>query len=324
MEPALRRSLIALGGLKLQDASAGSKSRAAAGPKADRGAEPQKNKGSAAEALQVLAGLLENNYAILLRGLLSAPSSAMSGALPSIPASAPPVAPVGARSAEAFPLSASPQTRERARKVFASLESDTDAKFGEFHEKWTRRLTFPLLGPFLRRNQWIEQDAEGFFLRGKGTRKESKMLYLQTLHDMASDCERTISALSGLLFRLQNDIAAAWVEESVGSEASKALPALEMGIRLREFEIFKRIRLSLGDLAQEKFMDEVKNWSRLRQPTEEELFRRIAAPWYRPPQAPNGFIGFMKIFADFSSAFSREMQGHYRRKWDLLLAGTAP
>jgi hypothetical protein len=158
---------------------------------------------------------------------------------------------------------------------------------------------------------------------GKGTRKEAKMLYLQSLHDMASDGERQVSAVSGHMFRLQGELSAIWHRESVKDDRSKLLPALEAALRQGEAELFKRVRLSLGDLAIETFMDRVQRWDKRIYGSEEEMFRGIAWPWQNSVYR-NGFDGFMETFADLAEAICETMIVHYEGKWDLFLRGLTP
>ena len=158
---------------------------------------------------------------------------------------------------------------------------------------------------------------------GKGTRKDSKMLYLQTLHDMASDAERQVSSITGHLFRMQTEVSAVWHQESVTDDRSRLLPVLEEALRAGEAEMCKRVRLSIGDLASETFIDRVGKWDKRSYATEAELFRQIAWPWYHS-RYTSGFEGFMESFADLVEAISNSIISHYQGKWDLFLRGLAP
>ena len=198
------------------------------------------------------------------------------------------------------------------------MRREATEKFSEFRDKWRKRLAYAQLFPFLQRNQWFVGGETGFSLAGKGTRKESKMLYLQTLHDMASDGERQVSGLSGQVFRLQVELADMWRAESTG--AGGLLPLLESALRAGETGLFKQIRLSLGDLAMETFVESVNRWEGKTYPTEAELFRSIAKSWEHPRYS-SGFEGFMDAFADCAEELSQAMLDHYAGKWELLLRG---
>lgn len=277
--------------------------RLPASPAADRG---PRTPPSAAAPMEFISRLADPNHSILIRALLDRES------LP------------GARPSGGFDgLSAGPSAYAMVRERSDIIREETAFKFLEFRDRWRKRLAFIQLGPFLQRNQWFQQNIDGWSLAGKGTRKDAKMLYLQSLHDMASDCERQVSFLGGHMFRLQGELAAIWHQESVRTDRSKLLPALEAALRGGEAELFKRLRLSLGDLAQETFTERVGKWEKRVHATEADLFKAIAWPWEHP-RYRSGFEGFMETFADLSEAMCASMLAHYEAKWDLFLRGLAP
>lgn len=257
-------------------------------------------------ALASVARLADPNHSILIRALLDRESM--------VPAAAP---------AHFEGLSSGPEAYGMIADRADRIREEAAFKFLEFRERWRKRLAWIQLGPFLHRNQWFQAVEGGFAASGKGTRKDSKMLYLQSLHDMASDCERQVSFLTGHMVRLQGDLAAVWHRESVRDDRSKLLPALEAMLRGGEAELFKRLRLSLGDLAQETFVERVAKWDKRIFATEEELFRSMAWPWQHP-RYRSGFDGFMEAFADLAEALCAAMLAHYEAKWDLFLRGLAP
>ncbi len=269
----------------------------------------EKAAGSGFDSHNVLAfvtGLADSNHSILIRALLDRESL-----------------PVSRNSADFSGLSAGPSAYGMVQDRMERIREESAFKFLEFRDKWRKRLTFVQLHPFLQRNQWFQQEIGGYSLVGKGTRKEAKMLYLQSLHDMASDGERQVSSLSGHMFRLQGELAAVWHRESVTDDRSRLLPALESALRAGEAELFKRLRLSLGDLAMETFTERVSKWDKRIYGSEEELFRAIAWPWQNV-RYRSGFEGFMETFADLSEAICASMIEHYEGKWDLMLRGLAP
>lgn len=257
-------------------------------------------------ALAAVARISDPNHSILIRALLDREAL------------------LEARSVAPFEgLSAAPSAYALVAERSERVREESAFKFLEFRERWRKRLAWIQLGPFLQRNQWYQAVEGGFAASGKGTRKDSKMLYLQSLHDMASDCERQVSFLSAHMFRLQGDLAAVWHRESVRDDRSKLLPALEAALRGGEAEIFKRLRLSLGDLAQETFIERVGKWEKRIHASEEDLFRAMAWPWQHP-RYRSGFEGFMETFADLAEALSAAMFDHYEAKWNLFLRGLAP
>lgn len=275
-----------------------------------------------------LASLADANLTILIRALLDAQSR------PDPAPALPPPAPESPEAPDAFSapevpeavdygVSAGPAAFALMRERLEAVREDGAAKFLEFRERWRKRLAFVQLHPFLQRNQWFVKSEEGWAVAGKGTRKDAKMLYLQSLHDMASDGERQVSFLSGHLFRHESDAAAVWHRESVRNNRSRLLPALESSLRNGESLVFKRLRLSLGDLAQEAFMDRVGKWDKRFYASEEELFREAAWPWLAAGRK-SGFEGFMEGFADVCEALCAEMINHYEAKWGLYLRGLAP
>ncbi len=219
-------------------------------------------------------------------------------------------------------LSASAQAYPFAQENLEAIAEEAKLKFIEFREKWRKRLAFVQLHPFLHRNQWFVSQTDGFVLMGKGTKKDSKMLYLQSLHDMASDGERQVSLVSGQIFRLQPEIATLWHRDSVQDDRSRLLPVLEEAMRMGEQELCKKVRLFLSDLALETFTEQVVKWDKRIFASEEELFRGIAWPWYHSTYV-SGFQGFMETFANLCEAVTGTILDHYTRKWDLFLRGLA-
>ncbi|MDQ3001997.1 MAG: hypothetical protein M3Y08_12155 [Fibrobacterota bacterium] len=256
--------------------------------------------------LAFVTRLADPNHTILIRALLDRESL-----------------PVSDRASDFNGLSAGPSAYAMIQDRIERIREESSLKFMEFRDKWRKRLAFTQLHPFLQRNQWFQQDIAGFSLVGKGTRKEAKMLYLQSLHDMASDVERQVSFLSGHMFRLQGELAAVWHRESVSDDRSKLLPALESALHEGEADLFKRLRLSLGELALDTFIERVAKWDKRIYGSEEEMFKGIAWPW-ESPRYRNGFEGFMETFADLAEAICAVMIAHYEGKWDLFLRGLTP
>jgi hypothetical protein len=281
----------------------------ASAAKAVSGGSGQRASASGADSRNVLGfitGLADSNHSILIRALLDRESL-----------------PVSDSASDFSGLSAGPSAYAMIGDRVERIREESALKFLEFREKWRKRLAFAQLHPFLQRNQWFQNDLAGFSLVGKGARKEAKMLYLQSLHDMASDGERQVSSLSGHMFRLQGELAAVWHRESVRDDRSKLLPALEAALRTGEAELFKRVRLSLGDLALETFTERVSRWDKRVYGSEEEMFRGIAWPW-QSARYRSGFEGFMETFADLAEAVCEAMLSHYEGKWNLFLRGLAP
>ncbi|MEO6097054.1 MAG: hypothetical protein ABIW76_15780 [Fibrobacteria bacterium] len=256
--------------------------------------------------LGFVTGLADSNHSVLIRALLDRESL-----------------PVSSGGCDFSGLSAGPSAYAMVQDRIERIREESFAKFLEFRDKWRKRLAFVQLHPFLQRNQWFQQEIGGYSLVGKGTRKEAKMLYLQSLHDMASDGERQVSALSGHMFRLQGELASVWHRESVTDDRSKLLPALESALRAGEAELFKRLRLSLSDLALETFTERVGKWEKRIYGTEEDLFRGIAWPW-QSARYRSGFEGFMETFADLAESICGAMLAHYEGKWNLMLRGLSP
>src|SRR5690606_3119233 len=126
------------------------------------------------QALARLAGWMEPRHTLLLRTLLDRADAARSPAAPAVASG--------------------------VHRVPEELRRDVRLKYAEFRERWETRLAPPALLPFLNRNQWIVPHADGgVVLAGKGTRQEARMLYLQTGHDMATDCARQWASIGGRL-----------------------------------------------------------------------------------------------------------------------------
>ena len=213
---------------------------------------------------------------------------------------------------------------QRVGDLLDELRADTRLRFSEFRGKWTPRLEAACLLPFLQRNQWVMPHPEGgVMLAGKGTRKEAKMLYLQTLHDMASDCARQWSGVSGRWQALQSEFALHWHREVVDEDETRLLPTLEAALRTAEMDGWKSLRHSLGDMAEEAFARAVGRWEGRRFTDPESLVREAPAPWRELDPAGNGFIGFMLALSRLAEKLSLAMLDHYDRKWDLYLRGIA-
>lgn len=295
----------------------------------------QRDSGSGTDPRGILgfvAGLSDSNHSVVLRALLDCEHrirrekfKAANTATDTVSSSTSETHTLGQRAGieDLAGLYASPIAYNLALERLEWVKEEAATKFMEFRDKWRKRLAFVQLQPFLHRNQWFYENIGSFALVGKGTRKESKMLYLQTLHDMASDGERQVSAISGHLFRLQTEVAAIWHKEAIVDDRSRLLPVLEEALRAGEAELCKRVRLSLGDLALETFTERVGKWEKRIYGSQEELFRQIAWPWYHP-RYRSGFEGFMESFADLAEAVSMAMIKHYEGKWNLFLRGLAP
>ena len=208
-------------------------------------------------------------------------------------------------------------------RVLEGLRRDARLKYAEFRERWEARLEPRALLPFLTRNQWIVPHAEGgVVLTGKGMRKEARMLYLQTGHDMATDCARQWASIAGRLQAFQASFAAEWHAAVVGpDDASRLLPTLEATLREAEFEAWKTMRLSLGDVAEEAFIKAVLKWETRPFPDEEALVRGTLHPWVRSSPSRNGWTGFMRALAHLGERLTLSMLDHYQRKWELYLRG---
>jgi hypothetical protein len=247
--------------------------------------------------IELLAGWVDPRHALLLRALLDAPESEVR--LPGCSA----------------PL-------QRVGMVLEGLRRDARLAYAEFREKWVSRLDAEALVHFLERGQWfVPHPRGGVALIGRGSRKEARMLYLQTLHDMATDCARQWASLGGRLQAFQTSFAADWHRESVSGNETRVLPALEAAFRNSEFEAWKSLRLSLGEIGEEAFVSAVGRWENRSFPDPVSLVRGIAAPWRHLDPGGNGFIGFSKALSQLAENLALAMLEHYDRKWELFLRG---
>ena len=208
--------------------------------------------------------------------------------------------------------------------ILEDLRNDTRLKFLEFRGKWTSRLEVKALLPFLQRNDWfVPHPAGGITLAGRGMRKEARMLYLQTSHDMVSDCARQWGALAGRVQALQERFAAEWLAE-LPPENNFRIPAvLEATLRDAELQAWKSLRLSLGAMAEETFIRAVGRWDERQFADPETVVRDIASPWRKLDASRNGFIGFMLAMSALTEQLVLAMLDHYDRKWELFLRGFA-
>jgi hypothetical protein len=261
---------------------------------------------SDAEVLGTLAGWMDARHTLLLRTLLDR--------------------------TEAVRLQGSAGVMRGTHRILEDLRRETRLKFAEFREKWEARLEAKALLPFLVRNQWIEayrppEDASavatGVVLTGKGGRKEARMLYLQTAHDMATDCARQWASLAGRLQAFQASFAAEWHAHAVAAEddATRLLPVLEAALRDAEFDAWKAMRLALGDVAEEAFVRAAVRWETRVFPDAAALVHGTLHPWTASGLAGNGFSGFMRALSALAEKLSLAMLEHYERKWDLFLRG---
>jgi hypothetical protein len=224
-------------------------------------------------------------------------------------------------------------------RVLDDLARDTKLKYAELRERWEIRLTPQALLPFLNRNQWIVpfeggDEAKsggqsgsvvlaGVVLAGKGGRQEARMLYLQTGHDMATDCARQWASIGGRLQVFEASFAAEWhaIVVQADDDATRLLPALEATLRGAEFDAWKKLRLSLGELAEEAFIQAALRWETRAFPDPETLVRGMLGPWVRHSPSDNGWSGFMRALSHTAEAMTHAMLDHYGRKWDLYLRG---
>jgi hypothetical protein len=209
-------------------------------------------------------------------------------------------------------------------RVIAGLRRDARLKYAEFRERWDARLDPKAILPFLNRNQWIVPHPDGgVTLTGKGGRKEARMLYLQTGHDMATDCARQWASIGGRLQVFEASFAAEWhaIVVQADDDATRLLPALEATLRGAEFDAWKKLRLSLGELAEEAFIQAALRWETRAFPDPETLVRGMLGPWVRHSPSDNGWSGFMRALSHTAEAMTYAMLDHYGRKWDLYLRG---
>jgi hypothetical protein len=217
-----------------------------------------------------------------------------------------------------------PAVAQGVSRVIEGLRKDARLKYSEFRERWEARLEPRALLPFLTRNQWIvPHDEGGVVLTGKGMRKEARMLYLQTGHDMATDCARQWASLAGRLQAFQTSFAAEWHAAVVMPEddATRLLPTLEATLRDAEFEAWKKMRLSLGEIAEEAFIKAVLKWETRPFADEEALVRGLLHPWVRLSATRNGWAGYMRVLSFLGERMALAMLDHYQRKWELYLRG---
>jgi hypothetical protein len=249
-------------------------------------------------ALAELAGWMEPRHTLLLRTLIDR-----------------------TQTVHAVPV---PAVAQGVTRVIDGLRKDAKLKFSEFRERWESRLEPRALLPFLHRNQWIvPHEHGGVVLTGKGMRKEARMLYLQTAHDMATDCARQWASLAGRLQAFQASFAAEWHAAAVlqDDDASRLLPTLEATLREAEFEAWKKMRLSLGEVAEEAFIRAVLKWETRPEENEEVLVRALLHPWVAHSPSRNGWSGFMRVLSFLGERMALAMLDHYQRKWELYLRG---
>lgn len=248
---------------------------------------------------------MDSQYTLVLRGLLDA--------LP--PGSAP----------DTRPRAAAVEAYASSLKHFSWVKADIHLKFSEFREKWRLRLDEAVLQPLLQRNGWMQPHPQGGFgLPGKGTHKEVRMLYLQSLHDMASDAERQVAAFAGRIQALQKDLATLWHGAALADNAARLLAALEIVFRQGEADAFKAMRLGIGDYAQKIFIRRMAKWEGEPYADPSAWFRSLAQPWMMNTHGvPNGFQGFMEGLSRYAEGLSLAMTDHYARKWRHFLAGLA-
>lgn len=279
--------------------------------RAPREAERATDPNDVRAALARLAGWMEPRHTLLLRTLVDRADAARAPAAPAI--------------------------ARGVHRVLDDLARDTKLKYAEFRERWELRLTPQSLLPFLNRNQWIVPHAgevaeggesagsaeSGVVLAGKGGRQEARMLYLQTGHDMATDCARQWASIGGRLQAFEASFAAEWHAAAVrvDDDATRLLPALEATLRDAEFEAWKKMRLSLGELAEEAFIQAAQRWETRVFPGPEALVRGTLVPWVRHSPSANGWSGFMRALSHVAEAMTLAMLEHYGRKWDLYLRG---
>ena len=149
------------------------------------------------------------------------------------------------------------------------------------------------------------------------------MLYLQTAHDMATDCARQWASLAGRLQAFQTSFASEWHAAVVTADddATRLLPVLEAALREAEFDAWKAMRLALGDVAEEAFVRAAARWETRVFPDATALIHGTLHPWVKDGLGGNGFSGFMQALAVLAEKLSLAMLDHYERKWDLFLRG---
>ncbi len=258
---------------------------------------PQLQDSSLLSGVETLSKWIEPRHALLLRMLLDSSDNGIQ-------------------------LQGSSAGLERIHRVLDEMRRDTRIAFFEFRKKWDPRLDMGALIPLLERNQWIlANPMGGVTLPGKGTRKEVRLLYLQILHDMVSDCGRQWASLSGRLQGIQTALVADWHREALSENGTRVLPTLEAAIRTAEFDTWKSLRLSLGEMAEEIFVRTVGRWAGRQFADAQSLILDIVKPWESWHASGNGFIGFTQVFSSLVEEMAMAMMNHYDQKWELLFRG---
>ncbi len=211
-------------------------------------------------------------------------------------------------------------TFEFVKQEFLNIWVDIQHRLDEYCNIWEERLEFKAYYPILK-DHWVEQQIDGYRLKGKGDKEESRKLYQQTLQDVVVEGVRIFSLFQGTLIHLQAGISKEWQKECLVDELSKIMPLLEDCMREKEVKVFRNIPEFMNKKFVQLFVDHVNQWEYETFSTEKALFDNIAKKWNKSGKYPNGLIGFLHFFVEFMEAVLKKVYNYYNRKWRLYLRG---
>jgi len=83
----------------------------------------------------------------------------------------------------------------------------------------------------------------------------------------------------------------------------------------------KVIRRKLPEIFMQNFCSKVKDWGRKGFQSQEDLYQKMAWPWYKTYHNDNGFEGYMLFISDFIWEFIKYKVDLFENKWRILLRG---
>ena len=250
------------------------------------------------EDVPYLTSLMEDNHIILLQALLTELE--------------------GKKIGEA--KSGSSELFKKFQHDFNNLVIDFHKRLNEFSILWVDRFNIKHFLPTLKKFDWIQYREGQYFLSGTGDLGESINFYKFTVKDTVAEGVRILALFDGALSRLQEKYANLWHETTIENE-QKLLPLFESSMRVKEMNELKLIRRKLPEIFREHFCSQIKDWGSLAFASEEELYQKIAKPWYKPWHNQNGFEGFMFFVEEFMWEFIKLKMEIFENKWRILFRG---
>jgi hypothetical protein len=145
----------------------------------------------------------------------------------------------------------------QSHEQMQSLKKEVQLRMNEFAEKWIHRLKSDSLYSLLQIGGWIEKTEGQSILKLKVQNHPKSIvdLFYTLFHIPVGDAEKVLVFVMSKLDLYYENSVQKWMENTISSEISKLMPALEQTLWPMEQEMLRKIRTSLYPLSQKLFQN---------------------------------------------------------------------